>query len=321
MIKLYTDDDFNIAKSNSILELECENCHIKMLKEKRVILYGLKGYNNRQNDLCKDCFYKKKTILLKDNCYLCKKSFEYKKSSKKKSNIKLCSIDCRNKYLKECVKNKRNEINEKISKKLKLNHEIKIIENGINLKIIKCKYCQIEFSSLNRKGKYCSDECKSLLRKKIFQSDEHRKKMSKCLKGKAGGIRDGGGYSKVYEYVNIHNEKMKLNKSEIEIAKVLDYLKLNWNRNKFGFPYKDMTGNSRNYYPDFYVKDYDVYVEYKGFVTDKMIHKMNDAVEKNNFYLLIIYSNNKRYKNIGLNDDQIKNDKNSIIDAILNLKK
>lgn len=127
-----------------------------------------------------------------------------------------------------------------------------------------------------------------------------------------GGPRPGGGYSKMIEFTSNSGEVMKLNNDEIRLAKILDILKLDWSRNWIGFPYLDLKNRNRNYYPDFYIKEYDLYVEYKGFVTDDMQHKMNDAQLKNDFKLLIVYSDNKRYKNLGLNIEQLENDPNVI---------
>ena len=84
------------------------------------------------------------------------------------------------------------------------------------------------------------------------------------------------------KFDNYTPENFRLNKSEIEVAKILDLLNIDWERNLKGFPYIDLNGKNRNYYPDFYVKEYDFYIEFKGFVTESMNHKMVDAVEKNN---------------------------------------
>ena len=329
MIKLYTDEEFKLSKSSDKLKLECEKCHETIIKEKRSINYGIHGYEGRQNDLCKKCFYKKKTIIIKAICSNCLIEFEYKKSSKKNSEIKLCGKKCRQEHLSKCNKLKRNEINEKVRLKLKgrisplkgkhllfsrKTPSLKVSKKLYSFK--KCKNCGVEFCNLTGRNKYCGKECL----KEFFGSEEHRTKMSKALKGKAGGLREGGGHSKVYEYININKQKMKLNNSEIKIAKALDNLGLNWNRNFNGFEYIDINGENRRYYPDFYVKDYDIYVEYKGFITERMEHKMKDALNKNNFDLLVIYSNNKRYKHLGLNDDQIRNDNNTIIENIIKIK-
>lgn len=320
MIKLYTDDEFNLAKSNEKLKLQCENCDKIMLKQKRSIKYGFIKYEGRQNELCQDCMNKKKIIILKAICGNCLIEFEYRRSSRKVSDIKLCSKKCRNEYLKKCNDEKRELINKKISDSLKRKTNKKRNTNGKIIYIKCCKWCNVEFCNLQGRTNYCCNECKNLFMNNIFKSDTHRLKMSNALKGRAGGLRDGGGYSKMIEYINLYGEKMKLNSSEIEIAKALDALKIKWNRNKIGFKYKNIKGENRKYYPDFYITEYDIFIEYKGFVTEEMRHKMKESVKLNKFDLLIIYSGNKRYREMGLNEVQIKNNNTLIIEHIKKIK-
>lgn len=116
-----------------------------------------------------------------------------------------------------------------------------------------------------------------------------------------GGLRDGGGKSRTMEYINHLGEKMKLNSEEIKVAEILDLLQLNWTRNWMGFKYTDLRGKDRKFYPDFYLIDFDCYVEYKGWVTEEMKHKMKDAESKNSLRLLIIYGYDKRFSDMGLN--------------------
>jgi hypothetical protein len=312
MKPLYTEEEFKKAKSSDKLNLECECCNNIIVKEKRVINYGIRGYEGRQNDYCSDCFYEKKTKYIELKCSCCGKSFVDKlsKTNRKKLSINVfCSKRCSISYLNDIYnKDIRKDINKKISNTLKT----KPIKTDSGKE---CSGCKVLFCSVSGYNKYCSDECVKLL----FKTTEHRNKMSKALKGKAGGLRDGGGYSRQYEYINIHGMKMKLNRSEIEVAKSLDNLNLDWIRNTKGFHYKTVEGEDRKYYPDFYVKDYDIYVEYKGFVTEKMKHKMSEAERMNGFKLLIIYSNDKRYRNLGLNISQVKENNNTIIDNIKNI--
>lgn len=72
-------------------------------------------------------------------------------------------------------------------------------------------------------------------------------------------------------------------------------------------------GNERKYYPDFYVNKYNYYIEFKGWITDIMKHKMSDALKRNKFNLLIIYGDDKRYKDLGLNLSMIKNNPKHIL--------
>ena len=108
---------------------------------------------------------------------------------------------------------------------------------------------------------------------------------------------------------------MKLNRDEIRVAKVLDKLEINWQRNFTGFNYIDEYSNKRKFHPDFYIKDFDCYIEYKGWITSQISHKMDDALKRNNFRLIVVYSNDKRYSNLGLNLSQIEEDSNLLLTA------
>ena len=198
---------------------------------------------------------------------------------------RFCSVKCSRGF---STKDKRKEINEKVSKKLYKQPEKKI-----------CPICGNDFYT-KRYTTFCSNVCRGGLPKK---KGEERKKGS-------GGLRPGGGKSKQIPYTNWMGFKMSLNKEEIEVAKVLDENKLNWNRNTKGFPYTTREGKQRNYYPDFVV-DETKYYEYKGWITEEMTHKMEDAKIKNNLDLTIIVGGDKRYKDFGITLDELKNEKNN----------
>lgn len=53
---------------------------------------------------------------------------------------------------------------------------------------------------------------------------------------------------------------------EKKFMKWLDDNKFNWQKCKEKFPYVDSEGKTRNYNPDFYLPDYDLYVEVKGMI-------------------------------------------------------
>jgi len=55
---------------------------------------------------------------------------------------------------------------------------------------------------------------------------------------------------------------------ELLVAKYLDSIKVNWFRNKTRFCYKNLNGEDSFYTPDFFVKNWDVYIEVKGYETD-----------------------------------------------------
>lgn len=99
--------------------------------------------------------------------------------------------------------------------------------------------------------------------------------------GKTGGWRP----KKSFVYNGI-----KLDSSwEVELAKRLDFLDIKWESSgKRYFSYQDMHGKIRKYYPDFYLIDYDLYLECKGAWTQEVIHKMKDIQMRNVFNLIIL---------------------------------
>lgn len=191
-------------------------------------------------------------------------------------------------------RDKREEINKKVSAKLKKEPK----EPKQYLKI--CRWCSKKFTTTNKNKKFCSQSCTG-----------HHKKPGN------GGPRDGGGKSKVHTYESKIAGKIKLNNDEIIVAKILDSLNLKWSRNNYkGFEYINLDGKKRKYYPDFYVEDFDAYIEYKGFVTHDMQYKMSQAQKLNKIKLLIIYSNDKRYKHLGLNLSQIQSNKFLLLEQL-----
>ncbi|MNB84573.1 hypothetical protein D3C81_804320 [compost metagenome] len=198
---------------------------------------------------------------------------------------RFCCLKCARAF---STKNKRSEINEKVSVKMTKNK---------TLYSKTCIWCKKKFEAPYKSKKCCSIKCAN-------------SKNGSVSKPNNGGLRDGGGKSKQIEYKSSVAGSMKLNNDEIRIAKILDNLNINWERNKTGFPYVDELGNKRKFYPDFYIRDFNFFVEYKGWVDSKMKHKMNNAQSLTNFNLLIIYGHDKRYKDLGLNIEQIENNSN-----------
>ena len=76
---------------------------------------------------------------------------------------------------------------------------------------------------------------------------------------------------------------------EVAMAERLDHLKIAWERKEdMKLPYYSKTGRKRNYIPDFYLPDYDTYIEVKGYWTDAARYKMKDVQERypNSFLIL-----------------------------------
>lgn len=190
---------------------------------------------------------------------------------------RFCTAKCSRGF---STKAKRAEINAKVSAKLK--KEVAIYD-------LVCEVCESSFKGKSHR-RCCSNKCAAVLGGSATKKDT----------SKMGGLRDGGGRSKTFEYINSLGERMKLNAEEIRLAKILDGLNLIWKRNTKGFSYTSKEGKKRKFYPDFYVNDFNCYVEYKGWVTPDMEHKMDSATKENELKLLIVYGEEKRYRNLGL---------------------
>lgn len=193
---------------------------------------------------------------------------------------RFCSMKCSRSF---STKDKRDIINEKVSKKLRKER-----------KVLTCESCKNKFQHRYLK-KTCSKKC---------QDDLQRGRSKKGNYSANGGIRNGGGKSKVFSYISWLGEEMFLNKDEIKLASIFDKHRFIWNRNWKGFSYIDTNGKKRNFFPDFYVKDIDSYVEYKGWLTSEIRHKMIDAKKRNELSLIIVVGEDKRYLNDGYTLEQ-----------------
>lgn len=76
---------------------------------------------------------------------------------------------------------------------------------------------------------------------------------------------------------------------EVKVAKSLDKHNIVWERPKFGFIWTEM-GNK--YYPDFYLPDYDVYLDPKNeFLQKKDKIKIDQAQRLNNIKVIVLSEN------------------------------
>jgi hypothetical protein len=262
----------------------------RFCSQKCIHIYGSKKAANNKKE-CLECGKKiavgnfekhLRTHIKKEIYYFCEncgnECFESYGSNR------FCSKECARSF---STKEKRKEINHKVSKSLSK-------EKIPKVKV--CLYCKKEFKTY-KNSKYCSHKCVGAQPKK---KGANRKKGS-------GGARPGGGRSKQISYTNWLGEEMKLNKEEIEVAKVLDQKHLNWSRNWKGFPYTTIDGKKRKFYPDFVI-DGSKYIEYKGWLTLKMKHKMENAIKNNNLDLTIIIGNDPRYLDEGITLNEFYNE-------------
>ncbi len=78
---------------------------------------------------------------------------------------------------------------------------------------------------------------------------------------------------------------------EVACARRLDELGVRWIRDpKMKLGYVTRGRRKRNYVPDFYLPDLDIYIEVKGYWTDAARHKMKDVQARNPVTIIILES-------------------------------
>lgn len=97
------------------------------------------------------------------------------------------------------------------------------------------------------------------------------------------------GRAKKYDYESPVAGKIKVDGTwELIVAKHLDSLNVKWERNKKRFAYIKPDGVKSTYQPDFYVFDWDTFIEVKGYQT-----KLDDAKWEQFPHTLLVWKKDK----------------------------
>ena len=99
-------------------------------------------------------------------------------------------------------------------------------------------------------------------------------------------------WSKKSNYTKLDGSIVSMDSTwEVTMAARLDDLGIVWKRDrKMKLAYKTRGGRKKNYIPDFYLPDYDIYIEVKGYWTDAAKHKMKDVQARHPVKILILES-------------------------------
>lgn len=204
-------------------------------------------------------------------------------------NPKFCNNSCSASYNNK--KRKRTqESKTKISKIMK-QYSIDNPEKYKNNKISKicyitfCKICNKVIRNTKTK-KTCSSDCLHKYLSKV-QKDNKRTHVGNKISITYNGVKLGSSY-------------------ELIVAKELDINNIKWIKPKY-IPYIDNKGTQRKYYPDFYLVEYDIYLDpkndflinnknpYHGFSD---IEKINWVKTQNNVKIIILDKYNLQWNNI-----------------------
>ena len=96
MTSLYTQEEYNLAKSTDLLPLKCEHCGKTFYVEKKLIAHELNHHRGRCKFCSMSCFYESKKTRVKVYCAKCGKELEIKQSVYNESETKrfFCSQSC-----------------------------------------------------------------------------------------------------------------------------------------------------------------------------------------------------------------------------------
>ena len=98
----------------------------------------------------------------------------------------------------------------------------------------------------------------------VFKTPEHRKLMSQC-----GGDKENSGRCKHILFKKNNGDLVTLQGSwEERLAIFLEQYNIKWVKNRIGYKYT-FENTDRMYIPDFYLGEFDVYIEVKGYETEK----------------------------------------------------
>lgn len=177
----------------------------------------------------------------------------------------------------------------------------------------------IQINNINhsiKKGK--STWNKGLTKNDDIRIFNYSEKISKSLKGKKGHLHTKesklnlskhaiknklGGHTskKSFYYLKKDNSVVYLQSNyEVIVAKELDKNNIKWDRPK-SLSWIDNDNNSHRYYPDFYLIDYDVYLDPKNeFLQKKDYEKINKVSSQNNVIILMLSENQLYWDKIKL---------------------
>jgi predicted RNA-binding Zn-ribbon protein involved in translation (DUF1610 family) len=95
MIPLYTEEEFNLAKANNLLNLKCYNCGCTFQREKKRIKYYILRNKNKNGNFCtKRCHSLYFANSTKYYCINCGRKIIKQHSEAKKSKNHFCSQSC-----------------------------------------------------------------------------------------------------------------------------------------------------------------------------------------------------------------------------------
>lgn len=252
------------------IEIKCPICDKSAFKDKsevkRQLKIGRKIYCSRQCSIIGIKNSHIKYPKYEKICSMCGQKFI---TSDAKKSPKYCSAICAKNYSRQFVDKskisasmklawKRGDF-EKFKSKSKINNKYKL----------KCIICNKNFLNRSKKVKTCSKLC-----------------FSKLLSAQSRKNPNCGGETnyKKYIYKNIYMDSSW----EVKLAEFLDLNNIIWERSKkLVFLWTDIDNKKRRYHPDFYLPEYNLYLDPKNkFLMKKDQFKIKQVIKENNINLI-----------------------------------
>lgn len=210
MKPLYTEEEFNSAKSTDLLKFECEYCGKEFTREKKYIKYSLKKGNNIKY-CCKECADKGSITRVKVNCTLCNKEFDVQLHEFKRSITKrfFCGRSHRVSYFNTLRKGTplMSEIGKKISESLKKKPKSDYTKF---FKTYHCKECGKPFTMQDNRNttgrQYCSSECRNKWVKENCKTGGYRKGSGRGKSGWYKGIYCDSSWELAFVVYHLDND-------------------------------------------------------------------------------------------------------------------
>lgn len=165
--------------------------------------------------------------------------------------------------------------------------------------VSQCPHCGIKYDTYAKLGghlTWCgiSEDTKKLYKSKLSRghpvTPETKQKLS-VIRSKYLEEVGGGGFTTIQWYTvsNIYGEEFVVRGSwELAVAEWLNDNKIGWVRKTYLTYEKD--GIKKTYCPDFYIKEYDIYLEVKGYFSQTDKYKLSKVVLDNNISLKLVLS-------------------------------
>lgn len=277
-------DDLDSCSSRQAIPIECVQCTRTFHKPKNEVQRALKG--KRTIECCSPkCRGELRTLKrsVAKRCPICGKSFTTTKSVK----TRYCSQTCSNR---NGNPGRRSElVRRNISEALKRRHlEGKHVRPKTkeeqdqpyyprtNLTWRECSACQkLFFHIKGRKRKVCSRACRS----KVYSDN---------CKGRPDMCKNNNRHSGWYESP-IAGRVWLESTWEVKVAKMLDEHQIEWNRPRRGWEWTDEGGKGHRYYPDFYLPEYNIYLDPKHpYAQIKDAYKINDVRQRHGIIVHVL---------------------------------